>query len=159
MAIAKDIIARADELAVRRQEWEREWRDIADYALPSASRSMALLGAGGRRAMLDQVVEGPSSREQARRRYDSTALWAVDRLSAGVESLVIPQAEKWHTLGVEDMFAAEPDDATKTWLERVRDFQFKARYDAKAGFSSSSQRAFRSTIAFGTGYMFVPAQG
>jgi hypothetical protein len=155
MAIAKDITARADELAVRRQEWEREWRDIADYALPSASRSMALLGAGGRRAMLDQVVEGPSSREQARRRYDSTALWAVDRLSAGVESLVIPQAEKWHTLGVEDMFAEEPDDATKTWLEKVRDYQFKARYDAKAGFSSSSQRAFRSTIAFGTGYMFV----
>lgn len=155
MSIATDLLARAEELTIRRSGWEAEWRDIADYCLPTASRQMSLSGAGGRQNQYDRVVDIPAPRESARRRFDSTAMWAIDRLAAGVESLVIPQSEKWHALGLEDAFSPEPSEAETAWLERVRDYQFKARYDAKSGFAVAAQKAFRSAIAFGTGVMFV----
>ena len=151
--IAADIIARTDHLAADRSGWEREWRDLADYCLPTASRAMSMSGTKG--SSFDRMVDGPPSRDAARRRFDSTALTAIDRLAAGMESLVTPQSEKWHGLELDDPLAPEATDEEKQWFERVRDKMFAIRYEPRAGFVAANQKAIRSTITFGTGVTYV----
>lgn len=149
MGIADDVISRADALSSDRALWEREWREVADYFLPTTSREMMTLG------MSMSMLSQPASRENSRKRFDDTAIWALDRLAAGMESLVTPQAEKWHGLGPDDAFAPDPSDAEREWFEKVRDFLFVRRYESRSGFSVSNQKAIRSACAFGTSVMFI----
>jgi hypothetical protein len=154
--IAADIVQRTDVLAERRIGWERDWRDLADFCLPTASRQMAFAGQFGSGAgSFDRLIDGPATRDASRRRFDSTTMTAIDRLAAGMESLVTPQSEKWHGLDVDDPLAAEATDEEKQWFERVRDKQFAIRYEPRAGFVTANQKAIRSAITFGTGVMFV----
>lgn len=149
--IADDLISRCDTLAADRSAREAEWREIADYFLPTASQSMRSVG-----SKIDAVLSlpAPSMRETAHRRYDDTAIWALDRLASGIESLVTPQSQKWHGLAPDDLLAPEPTDAETAWFERVRDFLFACRYEPRSGFATSNQKAIRSTCAFGTAVMF-----
>lgn len=153
MGIAEDILKRADSLKSMRASWESEWKDIADHCLPTQSRAMEL--AVSNNSGYDWVADSPSSRSAARRRYDSTALWAIDRLTAGMESLSIPQNEKWHGLKIEAPFNPDMSDEEEKWTERIRDYQFAIRYDPKVGFHTATQKAIRSSIAFGTGITFT----
>jgi hypothetical protein len=103
----------------------------------------------------DRVVDQPSTRDAARKRYDSTAISALDRLAAGMESLVAPQSEKWHEQGLTDPLAPEPTDAEAKWLEKLRDYQFNVRYTPLSGFANVNQKYIRSITAFGTGVIFT----
>jgi hypothetical protein len=152
MPVVSDLIARADQLASARSFWERDWSAIADYCLPTASRGFATPGSPAR---IDMVISGPPSRESARKRYDATAMWAIDRLSAGMESLVTPQSEKWHGLAIDAPLAPDPQDDEKEWLDRTRDYLFERRYDPRSGFATANQKALRSCIAFGTGVVLI----
>jgi hypothetical protein len=87
--------------------------------------------------------------------YDNTGMMSVDRLASGMESLVTPQSEKWHGLTVADILHDKNTDEENIYLERLRNFQFSLRYDPRAGFIPSHQKAMRSCVAFGTGVMFI----
>lgn len=154
---ATEIIARTDLLAVARSGWDREWREVADYCLPTSSREMMVgsWGMGARNRNYDRIVDQPSTRDAARKRYDSTAISALDRLAAGMESLVAPQSEKWHEQGLTDPLAPEPTDQEAKWLERLRDYQFNVRYTPLSGFANANQKYIRSICAFGTGILFT----
>jgi hypothetical protein len=151
--LAADIVARTDQLATDRAGWEAEWRQLADYCLPTASRGMSLTGSV--RPAYDNMIQGSSTKDASRKRFDSTAMTAIDRLSAGMESLVTPQSEKWHGLGVDDPLAPEPTDEESQWFERVRDKLFAVRYEADAGFITANQKAIRSAVTFGTAVVFL----
>ena len=153
MTTADDILKRADQLSTDRSYWERVWKDIADYAEPTQSRALSLapIGSSG----IDRLIESPSSREASKKRFDSTAMIGLDRLSSGIESIITPLAEKWHGLDIDDPFAPESTDEERDFLERLRDFQFAMRYDARSGFMTANQKAIRSTIAYGTGVVFT----
>lgn len=150
-SIGGDICKRQSELATKRTAIEPIWRDIADFCLPTASRSMSRSGMAPN---FDRVADIPSPITSSRRRFDSTALTAIDRLGAGMESLVTPQSEKWHGLDLDDIMGETQDDQEK-WFELVRDKLFACRYEPKAGFITANQKAIRSCIAFGTGVVLV----
>jgi hypothetical protein len=152
--IARDLIHRTDELASHRAGWDADFREIADFCLPSASREIAL-GAMGTGSSYDRVIDRPSTRDAARRRFDSTAIVALDRLAAGMESLVSPQSEKWHEQAPNDPLAPEPTDEEAKWFEKLRDYQFNVRYTPMSGFANANQKYIRSICAFGTGVMFA----
>lgn len=152
LGVAHDIVTRTDELAQARIGWEKDWKDLADYCLPTASRGMAF---GARYAStFDRLIDQPSTRDASRRRFDSTALTAIDRLSAGMESLVTPQSEKWHGMDIADPLSGKATDDQAAWFEQVRDKLFAVRYEPKAGFITANQKAIRSCVTFGTAVMF-----
>src|SRR4029077_17403769 len=56
---------------------------------------------------------------------------------------------------VSDIMHDRCTDEENIYLERLRNFQFTLRYDPRAGFIPSHQKAMRSCGAFGTGVMFI----
>lgn len=154
MGIETDIVARMDALANYRVQWETQWDEVAKYCLPDVARFMP--GSSQLNpSSYDAFAQGPVSVERGRARFDDTALRAVDRLAAGMESLVTPQNEKWHGLEVTDPLAPEESDEEKEYFETYRDYMFKVRYDARSGFINAHQKALRSAIALGTGVVFI----
>jgi hypothetical protein len=148
MAIVDDLIARGEQLAADRAGFERIWREVAAAVMPNGPDFDAA-------AMGPDALARPRTAERAARIYESTGVWAGDRLSAGLESLVTPQSEKWHGLGLDDPMAPEPADEEAEWLDRLRDYLFAVRYDARAGFVEANQQALRSLVNFGTGLIFL----
>lgn len=153
MTLIDDIVTRMGMLANERVQWEIVWREIAKYCLPDHSRFVA--GSTTSPTEYDQIARGPTSVERGRDRYDDTALRAVDRLAAGMESLVTPQSEKWHGLAVTDPLAPESTDEEKEYFETYRDYMFAVRYNPRSGFIGAHQKALRSSIGLGTGVVFI----
>ena len=165
MGIATDIIDRANQMSADRANWVGVWIDIARLVLPTESietsfNYMMLGGAGqattaGSASVRSGVHWGPNSTPRVKSVYDNTGMMACDRLASGMESLVTPQSEKWHGLTVADIMHDRTTDEENIYLERLRNFQFTLRYDPRAGFIPSHQKAMRSCVAFGTGVMYV----
>lgn len=153
MTLATDILDRAEELAQKRQPWEKVWFDTVRYALPMGERHFDR--ANARRAAIDGFASGPGAEERGRDIFDATSVWSVDRLTAGLESLTTPASEKWHGLAPLDPLAPEPSDEEQEWFDRYRDFLFAARYEPRSGFALANQEAIRSAIALGTGIYLV----
>lgn len=156
MGIADDIINRANCLAADRLWWETTWRDIAALVMPAEPMSAFNAMTGG--VMGKAAITGagaPLSTDRVKTIYDNTGMVALDRLAAGMESLVTPQSEKWHGLSFAGLESAKPTVDESIYLENLRNFQFDLRYDARSGFIPAHQRAMRSAIGLGTGIMYV----
>lgn len=158
MGIAEDIINRADKLAQHRSQWAVVWRDVARLTVPSENISTAMntivAGIPANRSGFGGMA-GPNSTQTVKNIYDNTGMMCVDRLAAGMESLVTPQSEKWHGLSADDIHHGKQTTEESIYLERLRNFQFATRYDPRAGFIPAHQKAMRSCIAFGTGIVFA----
>lgn len=156
MGIADDVLSRTDRLSQDRVYWLGVWMDIARLVLPTENAVNAFTSIiAGTNATRAGGIPAPNSPTKVKTIYDNTGLWAVDRLGSGMESLVTPQAEKWHGLGLDDLIRSEPSDEEKIYLDKLRNFMFGIRYDPRGGFISAHQKALRSTIAFGTGVIYV----
>ena len=129
MTLISDILDRAEELARKRQPWEKIWLDTVRYALPMGER---FFEHRARRSAIDAFTLGPKTEERGRDIFDATSVWSVDRLTAGLESLTTPASEKWHGLGTLDPLAPEPTDDEREWFDRYRDFLFAARYEPRS---------------------------
>lgn len=150
--IVGDLLDRAEELSSQRIFWEKVWRDVADLCLPMAER-IRQQDAG--KPIYDALPKGPESAERGKKIYDSTSVWAVDRLSAGIESLATPSTQRWHGAAIDDPLAPEPTDEEAEWLDRLADYHFAARYDPRSGFQIANQLAIKATVSLGTGVIFV----
>lgn len=150
--IADDVITRLQQLANNRADFEPAWRQVAAVAAPDAPdfNTSGLFGTsnayGGSMAMASR---------RSRNIYDSTAVWATERLSSGIEALVAPQSQYWHGLKPNDLIQAKPNDAETEHYEAVRNLQFEVRYDAHSGWQTAFQTSIRRAIAFGNGFMMV----
>jgi hypothetical protein len=158
MGVVDSIIKMQQVMASDRVQWEQVWRDCVNVALPTASHLYDYGGTGAvsRSAATDMtgLANAPKSVQRGRELYNSTAAWATDRLTAGMESLITPRAQKWHALQLDDPFAPEPSDLEEEWLDYLRDYLFGARYDAKANFSLANQKALKNTVVLGTGVVY-----
>ncbi|WP_033838978.1 portal protein [Mesorhizobium loti] len=84
----------------------------------SFATSMRLKSGSGRR------TGGPDSQVERQERrgsrvYANTINSAANRLATGLESLIIPQSEKWHGLSAAAMNHEETDEE-KEWAEALR---------------------------------------
>jgi hypothetical protein len=151
---AKEICDRLASLAMQRAERETVWRQVSDIAATDATDFMP----GGQIGSIpDLGIHRANAARRSRNMYDGTAAWAVDRLASGLEGLIMPQSDLWHTLSPNDLFAMNHDisDEGVEWLEKLRDFMFRVRYDAASGWQSAVQTALRRLVAFGNGLIFV----
>ena len=158
MSIAGDIIDRANQMASDRSNWVTVWQDIARLVLPTESAETSfnymMIGSQPTRTGPNAAQQGPNSTARVKSIYDNTGMMACDRLASGMESLVTPQSEKWHGLTVADVLHDKCTDEENIYLERLRNFMFVLRYDPRAGFIPSHQKAMRSCVAFGTGVIY-----
>lgn len=154
MGIVDDLLSMQRKMASDRQHFEGQWRDVAELAAPYAAQSFESFGTVRGELTGSYQVHGSAAANRSRTRYDSTAAWSVDRLAAGMESLTIPRSQKWHGMQVDDPFAPDRTPDEEEWLDRLRDYLFVARYDARANFALAAQKAVRSVCAFGTGILY-----
>lgn len=153
MGIANDCLSLDQELRASRSIWESRWQEVASFTMPFAAQRFIPHGVGiGHNSRYNN---GPRSTEAAPKIFDATPVWAVDRLTSGIISLTIPQAQKWHELALDDPLAPESSDEESEWFERTRDHLFAIRYDAKSSFGTAMLRGIRSMVGLGTGIIMI----
>lgn len=160
MGIATDYIDRLQVMVGRRIPWDRDYEQISRFAMPmsdSFRRMDARATSGGMSSMVGKLNDwtaGPTSTFYTKEIFDTTALWGLERMSTGIESLVTPANDKWHGLTTDDPFGVEPNDVEKRWYEYLRDYLFRARYNPASGFQLANQSALKSCCAYGTGILY-----
>ncbi|WP_256753496.1 portal protein [Mesorhizobium sp. Mes31] len=145
---ARDILVRQSELESERSQYEAVWEQVAEFCDPDAPDIWR-----GRRS------GGPDSQAERQERrgsrvYANTINSAANRLAAGLESLIIPQSEKWHGLSTAQMNDEETDEE-KEWAEALRDFLFSLRYSANSNFVPATQACLRNVVRYGPAYLYA----
>jgi hypothetical protein len=153
MGVVQDMLALQAKLAEERSTYEPQWRDCVEVGMPFASARYDFSGTSVASSMTG-LARQPRAVERSRELYDSTAVWACERLTAGMESLITPRAQKWQAFGLDDPFGTEPSDIEEEWLDRLRDYHFAVRYDPRTNFALANQKAIRSTTILGTGVLY-----
>lgn len=153
MGIADDILQMQSQMAAERTPWEASWRDVVALCMPYASHKYEI--SGGVAASLTGTAQQPQAVQRSKELFDATAAWSLERLNAGMESLITPRAQKWHSFSLDDPFAPEPTDIEEEWLDQLRDYHFDARYNAKSNFALANQKAIRGACGLGTGILYL----
>lgn len=148
---ADDIIQRLSQLSTQRSVFETAWQQVVQVAAPDAQDfSLGLSGIN-----MGSLPHEPTAARNSRKLFDSTAVWAVDRLASGIEALVMPQSDYWHNYQIEDLRDEVRSDEERLWLQQLRNHVFRERYDADSGFVNTIQTAIRRCIQFGNAFFFV----
>ncbi|WP_137934364.1 portal protein [Mesorhizobium comanense] len=145
---ARDILSRQSELETERSQYEAVWEQVAEFCDPDAPDIWSGRAGGGR----DSQAERQERRGS--RVYANTINSAANRLAAGLESLIIPQSEKWHGLSTAEMDDEETDEE-KEWAEALRDFLFSLRYSASSNFVPATQACLRNVVRYGPAYLYA----
>jgi len=145
--IARDILSRQDEMQRIRADYEGVWEQVAMFCAPD---SPPMNWTGSRND------KGNQAERQDRRGslvFDNTIASAEERLTAGLESLITPQSEKWHGITTAAMNDEETDEE-KEWAEGLRDFIFSIRYGAASNFVPAIQGVYSNVVRFGPAYLY-----
>jgi hypothetical protein len=150
--IADDVIDRLTSLSLKRTDFEWAWRQVQKVAAPDGGN---FDGNGASAGGFSGLLPMANATRRSKDIYDSTAVWAVDRLASGIEALIIPQSEYWHNFDLTDFTMVEATDNEKQWLENLRNLVFKVRYDSDSGWIPATQTCLRRLVAFGNAFMMV----
>jgi hypothetical protein len=145
---ARDILSRQSELENDRSAYESVWEAVAEFCDPDAPDIWSNRGSGVRTSQAER------SERRGSRVYDNTINSAANRLAAGLESLIIPQSEKWHGISTSAMDDEETEEE-KEWAEDLRDFLFSIRYSANSNFVPAAQAVLRNVVRYGPGYLYA----
>lgn len=145
---AHDILSRQAELESERSQYEAVWEAVSEFCDPDAPD----VWSGRRQSGPDSQAERQERR--GARVYANTINSAANRLAAGLESLIIPQSEKWHGLSTAAMNDEESDEE-KEWAEALRDFLFSLRYSANSNFVPATQACLRNVVRYGPAYLYA----
>lgn len=137
---ALEILRRHSQMVSERSTWESHWQEIAERVLPRQDQFFGRVRTPGDKRT-DKI-------------FDSTAVRALERFAAAMESILTPRNEKWHRLAPENPGLAE-DHETKVWLGAVNDQLFRQRYSPRSNFPSQAHEFYMSLGGFGTAVMFV----
>ena len=125
----------------RRGTWEAHWQEIADRMFPLAAEGFQ-----------NQFVTKGNKRNQ--QIYDSTAMIALNRFAAILDSLLTPRNQTWHYLKHPDPYLNKSREV-RLYFEEVNKVLFRYRYMPSANFASQNQMNFKGLGAFGTSGMFI----
>jgi hypothetical protein len=132
--------------------YESDWQDYVDYTAPDMERAFNTTGGVALSGV--QAMQRSAARQRSRKLYDGTAVWLLDRLLNGVESLTTPKGFPWHGIGPDDPFAPEQSAEEEEFFDLYRDHLFRIRYSDRSGFALANRSAMASTVKLGTGVLF-----
>ena len=145
--IARNVLQRQSEMETVRSAYEGVWERVSEFCAPD---SPPMNWTGGRQDKSNQAER------QARRGslvYDNTIASAEERLTAGLESLITPQSEKWHGISTAEMDDEETEEE-KEWGESLRDFLFGVRYSPASNFVPAIQAVYANVVRLGPAYLY-----
>jgi hypothetical protein len=145
---AHDVLTRQSEFETERSDYEAVWEQVSEFCDPDAPDTWRNRGASGNTSQPER------SERRGSRVYANTINSAANRLAAGLESLIIPQSEKWHGLSTAAMNDEETDEE-KEWAEALRDFLFSLRYSATSNFVPATQACLRNVVRYGPAYLYA----
>jgi len=139
---AQILMSRFYQMYGLRGVWEQHWEEIAEQMIPGHIHSFNALSirTPGQKRM--QYV------------YDSTAILAVGRWAAIMDSILTPYGKRWHTIEPEDASLLKDRDV-RMWCDLATETLFHERYAYTANFQGQIQMAYKSIGAFGTGSLFI----
>ncbi|MER9574896.1 portal protein [Mesorhizobium sp. M0400] len=145
---ARDVLSSQSEMETERSHYESVWETVAEFCDPDAPNVFS--------SRTSRSIESQPERSERRgsRVYANTINSAGNRLAAGLESLIIPQSEKWHGLSTAAMNDEETDEE-KEWAEALRDFLFSLRYSANSNFVPATQACLRNVVRYGPAYLYA----
>lgn len=141
--LAEDLVNQFNTLCSSRGTWESHWDEIARRVLPMHSSLFLSQGA--------IQTEGEKRNKDI---LDSTAVIALQRFGAILDSLLTPRNQYWHQLKPTDRTLLK-DKNTMDWFSRVNTILFEQRYAPNANFASQNQGVYKSLGAYGTGAIFI----
>lgn len=145
---ARDVLSRHSEMEAERAEYESVWEAVSEFCDPDAPDIW-------NKGRANKSNQAERSERRGARVYDNTINSAANRLAAGLESLIIPQSEKWHGLSTAAVNDEETDEE-KEWGESLRDFVFDGvRYVSTSNFVPATQACLRNVVRYGPGYLYA----
>lgn len=141
--LAQELIQQFNNLRGLRGNWENHWREIAERMVPM-----------DKDLFHDEGLAGSQGDKKMQEVLDSTAILAISRFAAILDSLLTPRNQYWHQLKPSDKTLLR-DKNTMNWFEQVNTILFDYRYAPKANFSAQNQSQYKSLGAYGTGALFI----
>jgi Bacteriophage head to tail connecting protein len=130
------------ELQTWRAVFGQHWEEVAELVDPP-SRNTFFYG----------TFNWPGLKKTDRQ-VDATAMMALDRFCAILDSLLTPRNMMWHGLLPSDDNLMK-NRAVRLWFEDTTRKLFKYRYAPIANFSAQNLGQYRSLGAYGTGCMYI----
>lgn len=130
------------ELQLWRNTFASQWEEIAEIVLPT-SRNTFFYGS----------YNWPGQKKTDRQ-IDATAMMALFRFGAIMDSLLTPRNQMWMRLTSKNKDLLKDRD-TRLWYESSTQILFDQRNHAIGNFTANNQQVYTSLGAFGTAAMFV----
>jgi hypothetical protein len=140
---ASQIVDDYQRMAGSRSNFEGQWQEIAERMIPNDSQQFLSRGMN--------YTEGNKRTQEL---YDSTAMIALNRFAAILDSLLTPRNQTWHRIVPQDAVLMK-SHTVKLWFEEVNRILFKFRYEPHANFASQNQQSYKSLGGYGTGALFI----
>lgn len=141
--LALELCSQFEKLCSDRGTWESHWNEIADRVYPMH----------GSLFLSKQSLSTPGEKKN-KEILDSTAVIALQRFGAILDSLLTPRNQFWHQLKPTDRTLLK-DKNTMDWFSKVNTILFEHRYSPRANFASQNQNVYKSLGAYGTGALFI----
>lgn len=142
--IAARIIRDQAQLASQRGNFEGQWQEISERAMPRSSGLFFSAGATGRTI----------GEKKTEKMFDATAAIALERYASVLASLLTPESQKWHRLRSTNP-ALNKNKRVLDWFDQAADALFLARRTPRSGFYGQMNMLYQSVGAFGTGLVYV----
>ena len=131
------LLKRYDRLKSDRVNWDQMWEELATYLMPGK---------------IDFISKSSKGTKRASEVYDSTAIHALQILSASLHGSLTSPSTKWFGLRFREDELNEDKDA-KDWLEKCSKGIFQEF--GKSNFSTEVAEAYQDLAGFGTAaFMF-----
>ena len=126
-------------MASSRSTFESHWHEVTKRVLP---RQDSWYGSNN--------SQGDKRTQEL---YDSTAVLALSRFAAAMESILTPRTEIWHRLTPE--VPLDESQAVKVWLDQISRLLFRVRYSPRSNFASQMHEFYMGLGSIGTACLFV----
>lgn len=133
------ILRRQSTMASERATFEGHWQEVTKRVLPRQDQWFVSRNSQG-----DKRTEAL---------YDSTAVLAISRFAAAMESILTPRTEQWHHLAPE--FPLSESQPVKVWLEEISKLLFRVRYSPRSNFAAQMHEFYMGLGSIGTSCLFV----
>jgi hypothetical protein len=138
-----ELIRQFKYLQSRRGTWEQHWTEIAQRIYPMHSNLF--------QSQQTMITDGDKRNQYI---LDSTAVLALQRFGAILDSLLTPRSSFWHSMKPSDRTLLR-DKNTMDWFTRANEILFQQRYAPKANFTSQNQLVYKSLGGYGTGGIWI----
>jgi hypothetical protein len=130
------------ELQTYKATFSAQCEEVAELVLPT-SRNTFYVGSYNFPGM-----------KKTDRQVDASAMMALSRFAAILDSLLTPRNMTWHFLEANNDYVMK-QRGVRLYFEQLTRILFKMRYAPTANFASQNQNVFQSLGAFGNGLNFI----